>query len=145
LASDYQEAVDPCHLQQLAWSLGLSVESLAALGIGWSQFHRAWSFPMTDANCYVLGIRLRRPDGSKFAAKGGNDGLFLPTGKCLDSTLLIAEGPTDTGALLDMGFANVVGRPSCTGGVKLLVELLRQRQRRRSNRGRRRRTRTARR
>ena len=41
--------------------------------------------------------------------------------------MLICEGPTDTAALLDMGFANVVGRPSCTGGIKLLVELVCQR------------------
>ncbi len=31
--------------------------------------------------------------------------------------------------MLDMGFTNVVGRPSCTGGLKLLVDLVRLRQR----------------
>jgi phage/plasmid primase-like uncharacterized protein len=80
----------------------------------------------------VLGIRLRLADGRKLSVKGGKEGLFLPgphpaplpegegTG-----ALLIAEGPTDTAALLDLGFS-AVGRPSCTGGVKLLVELVRK-------------------
>jgi DNA primase len=44
------------------------------------------------------------------------------------SRLLICEGPTDTAALIDMGVSDVVGRPSCTGGIKLLVELVKRRQ-----------------
>jgi phage/plasmid primase-like uncharacterized protein len=124
LAAAYRDAVNPDQLEQLARRLGLSVDSLTALGIGWSQYHCAWSFPMSDANGNVLGIRLRQPDGSKFAVKGGNDGLFIPSGERADSTLQVCEGPTDTAALLDMGFANVVGRPSCTGGIRLLADLV---------------------
>jgi 5S rRNA maturation endonuclease (ribonuclease M5) len=129
LAARFQAAVDANNLQGLAHSLGLSVESLRRLSIGWATEHGAWSFPMTDVAGRVLGIRLRRPNGSKYAVKGSKEGLFLPAGTEADSsTLLICEGPTDTAALLDLGFVSVVGRPSCTGGVKLLSELVRRRQ-----------------
>jgi 5S rRNA maturation endonuclease (ribonuclease M5) len=43
-----------------------------------------------------------------------------------DIMVLICEGPSDTAALLDLGFS-AVGRPSCNGGRKLLVELVQQR------------------
>ena len=128
LARDFREAVDPGRLYQFAVSLGLSVTSLCQLGVGWSAEHRAWSFPMTDAGGAVLGIRLRRPNGFKFAVKGGREGLFIPsTGGDEISPLYICEGPTDAAALLDMGFRDVAGRPSCTGGIKLLVGLVRSR------------------
>jgi hypothetical protein len=130
LAAEFQAAANTEQLVHLAGSLGLSIDSLHRLGIGWSKSHRAWSFPMADSSGQVLGIRLRRPDGFKFAVRGGHEGLFLPTG-IRDGTgpLLVCEGPTDTVALLDMGFEYVVGRPSCTGGIKLLVELVRRQQR----------------
>lgn len=135
LAARYGAAVNPEHLQQLALALGLSVESLNALGIGWSSQHQAWSFPMTDAAGRVLGIRLRGGDGRKFAVKGSREGLFIPSrgrwvamgGDPGDTPLMICEGPTDVAALLDLGFPNVAGRPSCTGGTRLLVELIRRR------------------
>jgi 5S rRNA maturation endonuclease (ribonuclease M5) len=58
---------------------------------------------------------------------GGQDA--VPVGAVLTTMLpsgpmLVAEGPTDTAALLDMGFATV-GRSCCTGGTQLLVELAR--------------------
>jgi hypothetical protein len=129
VAAQWRDEVDPGRLHQVAVSLGLSVESLCGFGIGWSAGHRAWSFPMTDAAGNVLGIRLRWPDGFKFAMAGGKEGLFIPSiVEAESSPLLICEGPTDAAALLDMGFRIVVGRPSCSGGIKLLVELVRQRQ-----------------
>jgi hypothetical protein len=78
----------------------------------------------------VLGVRLRLSGGRKLSVKGGKEGLFvpgphpnpLPKGEGT-GLLLIAEGPTDTAALLDLGFS-AVGRPSCTGGVALLVKLV---------------------
>jgi hypothetical protein len=130
LAAEFRRAADPGRLAHFAVSLGLSASSLCHLGIGWSESHRAWSFPMTDATGSVLGIRLRRWNGFKFAVTGGKEGLFVPAATEGDSSaLLICEGPTDTAALLDMGFADVVGRPSCTGGIKLLVEFVLQRER----------------
>jgi len=129
LAARYRGAVTPGRLQRLAACLGLTAASLGRLGVGWSAEHRAWSFPMTDPAGAVLGIRLRRPDGFKFAVKGSKEGLFLPpAGEGSHGLLLVCEGPTDATALLDLGFANVAGRPSCMGGIKLVVELVRRRQ-----------------
>jgi hypothetical protein len=124
LAADCTAAVRPEALDKLAAALGVAVESLRRLGVGWSAKHRAWAFPMSNAAGDVLGIRLRLSGGKKLAVRGGKEGLFIPEGIDAHGLLLVAEGPTDTAALLELGFSSV-GRPSCTGGVKLLVELVR--------------------
>jgi hypothetical protein len=125
LAADFRTAVRPEALDKLAVALGVSVESLRRLGVGWSAKHRAWTFPMVDVDGHVLGIRLRRAGGKKLSIKSGHEGLFVPEDIDAHGLVVIAEGPTDTAALLDLGFS-AVGRPSCTGGVKLLVELVRK-------------------
>ena len=122
----FQDAVDADALRRLADRLGLSVDSLERLRIGWSNEHSAWSFPMTDVLGNVRGIRLRFPNGRKLAVRGGHEGLFVPDDLDADEQLVIAEGPTDTAALLDLGFA-AIGRPSCSGGVKLLVDICQRR------------------
>jgi hypothetical protein len=121
--------LEPGRLARFARSLGLSVASLAALGVGWSGDYLAWTFPMSDpATGKVVGIRLRRPDGRKFSVKGGREGLFLPVlAPSPGSLLAVAEGPTDTAALIDLGLPGAVGRPSCTGGVRHLVALAERR------------------
>ncbi len=126
LAAEYRGAINYDRLQTLSRSLGLSASSLSALGIGWSAHHHGWTFPMVDPDRNILGIRLRLPDGRKLAVKGSREGLFVPASSVTDARLLVAEGPTDTAALLDMGFGGVVGRPSCTGGAKLLITLVRR-------------------
>lgn len=122
-AERFQAAVSVSALARLSASLGVSVESLRRLEVGWSG--RAWSFPMRDRSGRVCGIRLRTNAGRKLAVKGGKEGLFIPRGLFGDGQLLAAEGPTDTAALLDLGF-DAVGRPSCRGGLKLLVDLVRR-------------------
>jgi hypothetical protein len=82
---------------------------------------------MTDVGGRVLGIRLRLENGRKFAVTGGREGLFIPTGlPDSPTTLFVAEGATDCAALLDLGLS-AVGRSSCTGGTRLLVELVARR------------------
>jgi hypothetical protein len=125
LAADYRAAVRPEALTRLAVALGVSAESLRRLGVGWAPKNRDWSFPMSNAAGEVLGIRLRLPSGHKLSVKGGKEGLFIPVGIDAHGLLLVCEGPTDAAALLDLGFS-AVGRPSCTGGIKLLVDLLRK-------------------
>ena len=124
LARQYREAVDGAALQALAESLGLTTKSVGRLRLGWDARRGAWAFPMVDHAGYVLGIRLRFPDGRKLSVRGGREGLFIPDGLTYAGPLLLAEGPTDCAALLDLGF-EAVGRPSCTGGTAHCVDLVR--------------------
>jgi len=112
-------------LRRFGDSLGLSVDSLKRLLVGWSFQHKAWTWPMRNAAGEVVGIRLRKPDGRKLSVRGGKEGLFLPAGLQPGGRLLIAEGPTDTASVLDLGF-RVIGRPSCSGGVAQLVALVKR-------------------
>jgi len=127
LAQVCREAVDPKRLERLARSLGLTLASLRRLGIGWRAESNAWSFPMTEASGRVIGIRLRKDSGFKFAVTGGRDGIFVPYGIGTGRPLLICEGVTDCVALLDLGF-DVIGRASCTSSHKLVADIIDRRQ-----------------
>lgn len=124
LASEYQAAVTAEALAKHALKLGVSVESLSRLGIGWDG--EAWTFPMVDATGRVVGIRRRFDDGRKLSVRGGHEGLFVPSGLSTTGTLYVAEGPTDVAALLTLGL-NAIGRPNCRGAVELCRELCRGR------------------
>lgn len=122
-------------INQLAESLGVKPRSLAALGVGWVTASELQDHdtPCSGAGCYtfpmrnhleeVCGVRLRKPDGYKYSVKGGHNGFFSPiTLPDRRARLYVVEGPTDTAALLSMGLM-AVGRPSNTGGSKLIREL----------------------
>lgn len=138
LAARFCAAVRTDALRAFADEMGLSVASLHRLGIGRAtavELDRlgtgcrgpgCWTFPMTSSHSVVCGIRLRTQDGFKYAIKGSLQGLFVPTDVLLWGAvdpLLVSEGPTDCAALLDLGFT-AVGRPSCTGGTRLLTRLV---------------------
>jgi phage/plasmid primase-like uncharacterized protein len=125
MATAAAERTAPELLERFAVELGLSVDSLRRLLVGWLSGRRAWSFPMRDAAGEVRGIRLRYPNGKKLAVRGGKEGLFLPVDLQCGGRLLICEGPTDAAALLDLGFA-AVGRPSCSGGLTHAVGLVKR-------------------
>lgn len=137
LARGFQEAIVPDSFCAFAAGIGLSTQSLVGLSVGWADQSTltrmdtsctgrgCWSFPMRDADGSMVGIRLRTAGGFKYAVSGSRQGIFVPQDPFPPNRLLIAEGPTDTAALLDLGFA-AVGRPSCTGGAKLLVTLVRR-------------------
>lgn len=122
LARKYHEMLDEKSLAMFSQSIGVSVDSLRRLRTGWDG--EAYTFPMMDAKPQVVGIRRRFRDGRKLSVKGGHEGLFMATA-CLshEGPVLICEGPTDTGAMLDIGFS-AVGRPSCNGGTDILKALL---------------------
>lgn len=115
--------------QALATKLGVSVDALCRLGVGWMPSQKCWTVPERDGDGNVIGINRRFDDGRKRRCDGCQIGLtFDPVG-WLQSNIecrfvLLVEGASDVGALLSLGLS-VVGRPSNTGGVELLSELLR--------------------
>ena len=125
LTTTFRSELTTSRLTNFATSLGLSIDSLIRLNVGWSTWHRAYSFPMRSADGSIVGVRLRKPTGFKYCVRGSRSALFIPDGLETTSTLCITEGPTDCAALLDMGLV-AVGRPSCSGGVSLLVRLVRR-------------------
>ena len=110
-------------VERLAATLGVSPGSLSRLGIVWVAPRHAWGFPMRDAAQQVIGFRLRTKSGFKFAVNGSQNGLFWPEELSGAGPLLICEGPTDTAALLDLGY-DAIGRPSCTGAVELVIAVV---------------------
>jgi hypothetical protein len=118
----------------LADKLGVAETALTALHCGWSA-KGYWTFPVRDGNGNIVGIstRLAEPikscDGKVTTQKmivGSRYGLFyapeaLAAG---DGPILLVKGVSDTAAAYTMGLA-AVGRPSNTGGVDFLAELLR--------------------
>lgn len=107
----------------LAERLDVSVASLKRLHVGYSKPQDAYSFPMQRAGNRLLGVRFRNMQAKKWSLKGSKQGLFIPSGLTGKGGLVICEGPTDTAALLDMGF-DAVGRPSCIGGTELIKEVV---------------------
>jgi hypothetical protein len=116
-------------VERLAATLGVSPGSLFRLGIVWAAPRHAWGFPMRDAAQKVIGIRLRTESGHKWAVTGSHNGLFWPEDLTGAGPLLVAEGPTDVAALLDLGYATI-GRPSCAGTIEAVVEAVRRLRRR---------------
>lgn len=102
--------------------LGISVASLRRLGMGWCASQSANTFPMFRHERRLVGIRMRGKDGRKWAIKGSKQGLFIPRGLEQNKVLFVCEGPTDTAAMLDLGF-NAIGRPSCMGATELIIEM----------------------
>lgn len=113
-------------LYDLADVLGVSASSLADLGACWAALHDAWAFPMRDEHGGIIGIRLRSMTGRKWAVSGSREGLFYPVAKNTNPVAVVCEGPTDTAAALTIGL-NVVGRPSCLGGLELFRNFVRAR------------------
>lgn len=106
----------------LPYRLGLSPESLNRQGIGWiaaSQLadlktecygQGCWTFPMWDGD-RICGVRLRSTNGHKYSIAGSDHGIFIPENNHTGGTLLMPEGPTSLGAVLDLGLEGI-GRPN---------------------------------
>lgn len=113
-------------MDNLATELGVSVDSLLALGTRWAPEYHAHAFPMWISG-KVVGIRLRNAE-KKWAVKGSHSGLFIPfsaIGRLSPKTVMVCEGPTDTAAALDLGFF-AIGRPSRLGHENDVDEILKE-------------------
>ena len=119
----------PVDYAKLGHLLGISAASLRRLGAAVSDRPGVWAFPMFDARRETIGLRLRAEDGRKWAVAGSHNGLFWPDDLRAEGPLLVCEGPTDTAALLDLGYDSI-GRPSCTGAVEMVIEAVRRLRRR---------------
>jgi hypothetical protein len=114
----------------LALILGVDEAALAALHCGWRPERGDWTFPERNAAGEIVGVstRLAAPgeDGiSKKMVPGSRHGLFYAESWAVgEGPILLVEGASDTAAAYSMGLA-AVGRPSCTGGVEYLAEMLR--------------------
>lgn len=119
----------PDWMRRAADLLGLPVEPLARLGVGWSPVHRATTWPMRDDAGRMIGVRLRCPTTArKWAVTGSRAGLIYdPELLSIEHPrrLWVVEGPTDTAALLSIGL-DAVGVPSAGGAADLLDSLARR-------------------
>lgn len=110
--------------QLLAEDLGVTAESIEALGVGYFPSEQAWVWAEMDADGTVIGLLKRFVNGKKVMVKGSGRGLMytrpLPRD---DRPVVVIEGATDTLAAMDMGYL-AVGRPSADGGLSFLRSLL---------------------
>lgn len=113
LSMAYCDGAGDKQLADHARQLGVTDLSLHRMGAGIVQ-PQTWSFPMSTPDGKIVGIRIRHEDGKKWAVRGSKAALFIPTGMRGEDTLIVCEGPTDTAAMLDLGY-DVIGRPSCRG------------------------------
>ncbi len=123
LIARYDDALDRRRLLRYGDTIGVSSSNLLWLGMGWAPEYQCFSLPMYDGRRRPVGIHLRRPDGLKFAVPGSSQGLFIPPWMDGVKRLLITEGATDCAAMLDLEFC-AIGRPSCQGGVKLVIDAM---------------------
>ena len=113
--------------EHTAQKLGVHPHALRRLQVGWCASLCATTWPMRDANGSIIGLRLRDPNtGSKKSVHGSAAGLFYDQDRFASiesgARIWIAEGATDTAALLSVGL-DAVGVPSAKSGGDQLLEL----------------------
>lgn len=121
LALDYSTSIEDEQIIPLADQLGVSLQSLRLLRIGWCEEQRAFTFPMRNGKREIIGIRTRHEDGAYRAINGSRAGLFIPHHFACRK-LFICEGPSDTAMMLTLGIP-AIGLPSCWGDGNQVAEL----------------------
>lgn len=80
----YRGNVLPAMLKVLAKQLGVTVDSLQQLGIGWKIKDNAWIFPERDADGEIVGLLRRFHNGQKYCIEGSKRGLIFPVTAVID-------------------------------------------------------------
>ena len=111
-------------LEKHAKYLGLPLRHILDLYATYDTDLAALVFPMYNEHHNIVGMRYRRRDSTKFSYKGGREGVFLSTWFTPNRLVVVTEGPTDAAAVITAGLVNVVGKPSCTGGDRIIGRLL---------------------
>jgi len=112
-------------IDPIAAELGLPVETLRRLRIGWDPSERCSTWPLSDALGRCVGIVRRFAGGRKKLRPGDRVGLYIPADLPDDLSrerLLVVEGGSDTAAGLALG-RWCVGRFSCLTGLNDLRRL----------------------
>ena len=108
----------------LAEKLGVAVESLQALDVGFSPDENASTWPERTAGGVVIGIKRRFASGDMRIMKDHNLGLyFADNWQSADGPVLIVEGGSDTAAAITLGLP-AIGRPSALVPRGVLPELV---------------------
>jgi hypothetical protein len=114
-------------LNSFAQELSVDARSLHQLWVGHSDYYRAMTWPMRHPTGRITGIRLRSTlDGAKSSVKGSKDGLFIFDEMLAAQRLkriLVCEGPTDTAAMLSLGF-DAIGTSSAGAAESTLRNYL---------------------
>ncbi len=106
----------------LSEQLGIPVGSLRSIWrMGWDG--EAYTIPCYDGFGEMNGIMRRFPDARKIWVSRSRNGLFIPKLKSWQGNLFVAEGWSDTAALVEMGF-RAIGRASCQAGTPYIKTLL---------------------
>jgi hypothetical protein len=115
-------------VKQLADELSVTTPSLELIGTGWCISEKCWTFPERNGKQEICGILRRFSNGEKYAFKGGQRGLTLPSGwDESDAPLLICEGASDVAAAVSVG-KRAIGRPGLKNGFNDLAILLKDQQ-----------------
>ena len=73
----YIKNVYPAMLTELAGDLGVSVEALSAIGIGFNPIHQSWISPERDETGEIIGLGERFSSGKKIMVKGSKRGIIF--------------------------------------------------------------------
>jgi len=77
----FQQNVYPAMIDCLAKDLGVTVESIKKLGIGFFPGEQAWIFAERDHKGNIIGLQRRYRDGKKFMIEGSKRGLIYEVNK----------------------------------------------------------------